>query len=732
MNDAEMINQSGYRRAFRYLRNSVQQSSLNSRFSSPSADKDLAAVDKVSNNAFELVFFPSYARRSADTKGELQVNIHGWLFNPVPAGKQSRRNRYTMMLARSIAGLPAMPTADNLRSTSVPSLIGSEEVNRPSTSGTSMSAGSRPHSGGGKSDEARFANGESEGYEFYEHSDGSEPPTPGATTSRANSFPFVSRLADEATGLSSSPMRRQGSSDSQTLGSAKFTRHYSDHDLINCHANLSTRISPFLSKAVTGRSVVIELLSGDKVIASSKLFTSENGHFRGTVNIPQSQIDRYEGLQDLKAQVMDDDLTGFTEIRVVHESGISIISDIDDTVKHTNIVAGVREAFRNAFVRDLYTLEITGVRKWYNSMKELGCSIHYVSNAPYQLWPCIAAFIKVAGLPPGTISLKQYSGFLQGMFEPAAEKKRANVEKILTDFPKRKFLLIGDSGEQDLELYSDLARSKFSKQILGIFIRDVSTSRSSALASPTGETGENFFSKGQGDNIVDSSAGSSGLHTVTEIVSPPRLPARPKPLLDLNSDHAEAVSDATKAGHTTTEKSSASATEAILQAFSLQEPSSNQEASERPVRTSIDPVKPESPAMLKGRPSLPRKPTALKFWSKLEDSSQVDKPASEDSPDKSVLSLSEGPSPTSISRPSTPTSAGKRPGLLRSLSGTAYYGEGRKLTKAQERTQAWEIRLARARALLPDSIKLYVWKEGIDCQQHAEALIKKALKQMNT
>lgn len=94
-----------------------------------------------------------------------------------------------------------------------------------------------------------------------------------------------------------------------------------------------------------------------------------------------------------------------------------------------------------------------------------------------------------AGLPRGgSVQLKQYSGMISGIWENAADKKRAGVEGILRDFPGRKFVLVGDSGEQDLELYTEIA-IQFRGQVLGIFIRDVTTpllnrSGSSAVSLP--------------------------------------------------------------------------------------------------------------------------------------------------------------------------------------------------------------------------------------------------------
>ena len=159
---------------------------------------------------------------------------------------------------------------------------------------------------------------------------------------------------------------------------------------------------------------------------------------------------------------------------LIEPRGLSLISDIDDTIKRSNIPLGAREIFRNTFIRDLGDLCIDGVREWFGSLHHMGVQFHYCSNSPWQLYPVLATYFIIAGLPRGSLHLKQYSGMLQGIFEPVAERKKSTLDRILRDFPDRRFLLVGDSGEADLEVYTDLALANPGR-ILAIFIRDVTT-----------------------------------------------------------------------------------------------------------------------------------------------------------------------------------------------------------------------------------------------------------------
>ena len=76
---------------------------------------------------------------------------------------------------------------------------------------------------------------------------------------------------------------------------------------------------------------------------------------------------------------------------------------------------------------------------------------------------------------------------LSDLLSQPSDRKRDGVLEVLTSFPLSRFILIGDSGEQDLELYAAVARDR-PEQILCIFIRDVNTYEDGGggIEDPTG------------------------------------------------------------------------------------------------------------------------------------------------------------------------------------------------------------------------------------------------------
>lgn len=154
------------------------------------------------------------------------------------------------------------------------------------------------------------------------------------------------------------------------------------------------------------------------------------------------------------------------------DTGLPVISDVDDTIK----VSHVRE--RQALLRKTFYEPFQAVPDMaavYRAWAADGASVHYVSASPWQLYEPLAEFAATNGFPAGSWHMKQFrvkdSSFL-ALFDSPENYKPGVIEPMLRQFPQRRFILVGDSGERDPEIYGALAR-KFSEQIHRVFIRDV-------------------------------------------------------------------------------------------------------------------------------------------------------------------------------------------------------------------------------------------------------------------
>lgn len=159
-------------------------------------------------------------------------------------------------------------------------------------------------------------------------------------------------------------------------------------------------------------------------------------------------------------------------IQCIEEQGVSVISDIDDTVKVTN-VAHRRELLANTFLREFAA--VPGMVEAFHRLAESCTAFHYVSASPWQLVPSLCEFFSVAGLPAGSMHLKLFrlkDSTPLGRFPSRKRSKRRAIERILADFPGRRFVLVGDSGERDPEVYTAVAR-RHPHQVMSVLIRQV-------------------------------------------------------------------------------------------------------------------------------------------------------------------------------------------------------------------------------------------------------------------
>ncbi|KAK4039949.1 hypothetical protein C8A01DRAFT_46676 [Parachaetomium inaequale] len=233
-------------------------------------------------------------------------------------------------------------------------------------------------------------------------------------------------------GYSESPSGSKGTSHapvspppSPTLSARTPTMSQSDMtdaELAVANANLMARLGPFMTTPLVQLPITI-FFYNEQQSRSHTVMTDDSGHFNARVALEFVPTD--------VRVLANENLSTTKPVEIIDSKGVSLISDVDDTVKRSDISMGTREIFRNALVRDLADLTVDGVKEWYHTMHEMGVKVHYCSNSPWQMFPVLATFFHTAGLPHGSMHLKQYS-----------ERKKGSLEAIIRDFPERKFLLV--------------------------------------------------------------------------------------------------------------------------------------------------------------------------------------------------------------------------------------------------------------------------------------------------
>ena len=167
---------------------------------------------------------------------------------------------------------------------------------------------------------------------------------------------------------------------------------------------------------------------------------------------------------------------------------IGVISDIDDTVVETGATNFLKNWRRVLVDQPGERLAVPGASKLYRMLVLEHDAPHrpvfYVSSSPWNLYGFITEFMELNGIPHGPMFLKDY-GIDQAKFIAGGHDthKLAAIERIIAFYPELKFLLIGDNGQQDVEVYAEVV-ADFPDRVAGVFIRDVS---GNCRAGPNGE-----------------------------------------------------------------------------------------------------------------------------------------------------------------------------------------------------------------------------------------------------
>lgn len=155
-----------------------------------------------------------------------------------------------------------------------------------------------------------------------------------------------------------------------------------------------------------------------------------------------------------------------------------VISDLDDTVIQT----GVRRVLRllaATFLENARTrIPFPGVAAFYHALRagtagDVGNPIFYVSSSPWNLHDFLLEFMEVRGIPVGPVMLRDWGTSRDSLLPPGHHQhKTESIERVFKTYPALPFILIGDSGQRDPEIYREMSL-RHPGRVMAIYIRDV-------------------------------------------------------------------------------------------------------------------------------------------------------------------------------------------------------------------------------------------------------------------
>lgn len=239
----------------------------------------------------------------------------------------------------------------------------------------------------------------------------------------------------------------------------------------------SQRLALFLADSERGKSVPIEVNGQNHLLGPSE----PNGHVHGRFKLPWANAPDFAaapaskgGPLPLRAYLdTSKQRTVDGAILLVPRQGISIVSDIDDTIK----ISQVRDRhalIQNTFLRPFRP--VPGMAALYRQWQtNAGIAFHYVSASPWQMFRALDMFLRSEKFPEGSVHLQSVrikDGSFVELFGAHDDHKLAVLDGLMERYPERVFVLVGDSGERDPEIYGETAR-RYPARVGMVWIRDV-------------------------------------------------------------------------------------------------------------------------------------------------------------------------------------------------------------------------------------------------------------------
>jgi len=202
--------------------------------------------------------------------------------------------------------------------------------------------------------------------------------------------------------------------------------------------------------------------------------TDEEGYFRVAGAAPPGTAAGWRTV-NVRARGV---ATAGAVLLVPEDNTLGVISDVDDTILVSD-VTDKSELLKNTFLKNpTQRKAVPGVADFYRRLaardaRPAGAPIFYLSASPRQLAFNIQEFLDRAGFPRGVLITKKVTDDATGepLFDQRAYKI-AHVEELLRRLPNVKFVLVGDDGEQDPEIYHEI-QVRYPDRVEAVYIRHV-------------------------------------------------------------------------------------------------------------------------------------------------------------------------------------------------------------------------------------------------------------------
>jgi phosphatidate phosphatase APP1 len=182
---------------------------------------------------------------------------------------------------------------------------------------------------------------------------------------------------------------------------------------------------------------------------------------RGGVVDSVIRVDLAPGWHNITVRTDDAETVDAAVLVIDPAVGVGIISDIDDTVMVTALPRPFLAAW-NTFVLDEHARRpVPGMAVLYERLmrEHPGAPVFYLSTGAWNVAPTLSRFLSRNLYPPGPLLLTDWGPTHDRWFRSGRAHKVETLQRLAREFPTVRWLLVGDDGQHDEEIYGEFAAS---------------------------------------------------------------------------------------------------------------------------------------------------------------------------------------------------------------------------------------------------------------------------------
>jgi phosphatidate phosphatase APP1 len=204
----------------------------------------------------------------------------------------------------------------------------------------------------------------------------------------------------------------------------------------------------------------------------------DEGYFRFDIRVDEALA---SGYADVELNIENNSKKEHVKVPILTKKSIAIISDFDDTIVISDVTDKLKLSqnllLKNYKQRTLIpTMKDRFQKILSKAPKDMPTPLFFVTGSPQQLFNSIKNFLNHHDFGEYILITKQLHGDDKDSIFDQFSYKSKHIQELIEFYPNLTWVLFGDSGEKDREIYSSLAK-KYPSKIEAIYIRDVKSGK---------------------------------------------------------------------------------------------------------------------------------------------------------------------------------------------------------------------------------------------------------------